>query len=298
VYARLSYVVVALALVAVSGGCLGSDGFSRVNTKESVLLVDELRGTFVGVALGDSRAEVRRRLGSAACREDGLITPVGTDPTDVGGLYVGEYRARKPGGPYKGCVMRYRGVVFVVDVPDGVVSMGTTDPRARTRRGVRIGDSADVVRQRYPGAECQGRDGGFWAEDAMNGGLQASEGDRQGQLRAHEASLRARPGRRARDEHLAGRSLMGSHPAPSATMTSDLEAWLWAKTTSPGASDHRAQRAAPGKGGSPGNTVATAGRARKGIPQRDAGRGLQAQRGNASRLAVGHGDLTGLRLRA
>jgi len=173
VYARLHCVVVALALVGVSGGCRGSEAASQVNMKGSVLLADELRGTFVGVALGDSRAEVRRRLGSAACRDDGLITPVGTDPMDVGGLYVGEYRPRKPDGPYKGCVMRYRGVVFVVDIPDGVVSMGTTDPRAQTRRGVRIGDSADVVRQRYPGAECQGRETAgfwFWEEEAVPGG--------------------------------------------------------------------------------------------------------------------------------
>jgi hypothetical protein len=61
-------------------------------------------------------------------------------------------------------------------VPDGVMSIGTTDPRARTRRGVRIGDSADAVKRRYPGAQCQAGDGGLFVEEALSGGCLLPKG--------------------------------------------------------------------------------------------------------------------------
>ncbi len=170
-YASTLYVAAALGLAVANVGCSGfSAPVSRVDKKGPVLLVDETRGSFAGVTLGDHRRQVRQRFGPSPCRAEGLLAPLGADAVEVGGRYGGDYRPRDPNGPYKSCVLRYRGVVFWLDVPDGLISMGTTDPRARTRSGVRIGDSADAVKRRYPGAQCQGRDGGFWDEDAEPGG--------------------------------------------------------------------------------------------------------------------------------
>jgi hypothetical protein len=56
--------------------------------------------------------------------------------------------------------MRYPRLAVTVFLPDGAVTLVTTDPRARTRRGVGIGDSADLVKERYPGTECRDSQGG------------------------------------------------------------------------------------------------------------------------------------------
>ncbi len=159
-------VVVALAVCAgvLAAGCAGGgavdENGSWGSRSKDALLVAEASGTFRGLRLGDSRAQVQRRIGPARCPDGALIAPIGEDYDDIGIPNLADYQPRDKDGPYEQCVMRYRRLVVTVFLPDGAISLGTTDPQAHTRRGVGIGDSTDLVKERYPGAECQDFQGG------------------------------------------------------------------------------------------------------------------------------------------
>ncbi len=159
--------IVALAVcagglgAACAGGGAGEDGGTGDRRSQDALVVDETTGTFRGVRVGDSVEQVRRRIGPAPCTEEAPIAPLGEDYDDIGIPYRGgDYQPRDKDGPYETCEMRYRRLVVSVFLPDGAFTFVTTDPRARTRRGVGIGDSADLVKERYPGTECRDSQGG------------------------------------------------------------------------------------------------------------------------------------------
>jgi hypothetical protein len=149
-------VVLSCCAVVVAPGCGGAEADpARDAAPERTLLVDEARGTFSGLVLGDSPARVRAAGGPRRCVEGVPTVPAGEDPNEAGGRFVSGYRPRRPDGPYRQCVMRNRHVALTVFVGDGVRSLTTTDARARTRGGVGVGDSAGLVAQRYPGARCE-----------------------------------------------------------------------------------------------------------------------------------------------
>ncbi len=124
---------------------------------QGVLMVDEARGTVGGVRLGDSPDRVRELAGAGRCVEGDVALPLGEDDVEIGGPYSGEgYRERDPEGASTVCAMRYPRLAVTVFVPDGAISVVTSDPRARTRGGVGVRDSAEAVEERYPGARCAG----------------------------------------------------------------------------------------------------------------------------------------------
>ncbi len=160
----------ALAAGACGGGDAAGEGGTGDRGSQDTVIVDEARGAVGVLRLGDARAQVRRRVGPARCTEGGLIAPLGQDDTGI--PYSGaNYQPRDTDGPYKQCGMRYPRLAVTVFLPDGAVTLVTTDPRARTRRGVGIGDSADLVKERYPGTECRDSEGGSILER-----LRGSEG--------------------------------------------------------------------------------------------------------------------------
>jgi hypothetical protein len=115
--------------------------------------LDETSGSFRGVRLGDSDAEVRRKLGEPERNNASTgIAPVGSDVDD---LEVPPVINPPPGtGPVGDHTYRYRGVTFLTTRRFGVYAFLVTAP-ASTRRGVRIGDSLASVRERYPGIRCK-----------------------------------------------------------------------------------------------------------------------------------------------
>lgn len=153
--------VIACAVWAggLASGCAGgnqADSGTGNRRGQEALIVDEARGTFRGLHFGDSRSQIRRRIAPARCSEEGVLIPLEEDVYEVGGRYTGEYQPRSSDGPDRQCVMRYARLAVEVSLSDGAFLFMTTDARARTRRGVGIGDSADLVMRRYPGAMCQG----------------------------------------------------------------------------------------------------------------------------------------------
>lgn len=158
--------VAALALIAGSGwGCGGSAGPdppARGGPAGTPVpgerVVDETRGTYRGVRFGDRRREVGRRFGARPCSEGGQIAPVGLNVFLTGGPPFNVYRSRSR-RPDLACIYRYRELALKVDRVDGVIKFVVTDARARTARGIRVGDSADLVQDRYPGAACSAQRG-------------------------------------------------------------------------------------------------------------------------------------------
>jgi len=108
--------------------------------------IDEVRGTYRGVGIGDTTAVVRRVFGEQ--RLSGLdepISPRKEDFVDIGGPTV-----IKLSCPTK---LRYEHVSFFVC--DGrVYGFIVAQSGARTRRGVTIGDEHPKVRARYPQLTC------------------------------------------------------------------------------------------------------------------------------------------------
>jgi len=146
---RLAASALLLTLAAV--GC-GGEGAGADPSRQ--LRLDEGRGTFDGVRLGDSQRQVRQRLGSTPCADGVQVAPRGKSFNEIGGPEPIGYRTRGRGA-FDQCVMRYAESVFTVVAQEGVTAIITIDPRARTRRGIGVGDTAELVKQRYRQARCQ-----------------------------------------------------------------------------------------------------------------------------------------------
>jgi len=152
-------VALALALVGGASACDGDVGDGRGDAGERSsrpMVIDVDRGTFGGFRLGGSPERARRRFGAARCAGSAIV-PLGQTSSEVGGPdSMGYYDARYAGKAHRGCTLRYRGFAFDVSTmpPAGVWAIVVTDERARTTRGVRVGDSTEDVKQRYPEARC------------------------------------------------------------------------------------------------------------------------------------------------
>ena len=125
----------------------------RDHVPEHALTVDTRAGSFHGLRLRDSEADVRARFGAAKCSNRSRGEPLGEDYYDIGGpTYFREPRGTGPGPA--ACHMRYKRLVVFL-FPGGVHGFVTTDPRAQTEHGVGPGDPQALVRQRYPNARCE-----------------------------------------------------------------------------------------------------------------------------------------------
>ena len=114
--------------------------------------IDERRGTYRGVGIGHSRAQMWRvfgRLRPAGPNEP--LTPTGSDYLRYRGpwtfdLTPGSARAQERD-------YRYRDVSFFF-VEKTIRGFQVTRPGAQTRRGVTIGDPLAKARQLYPALRC------------------------------------------------------------------------------------------------------------------------------------------------
>ncbi len=156
---RLARLILCLLVASLFAGCSHVAGEQA--QAGSPIVLDVKRGTYRGVQAGDSRREVRRRLGRTRCA-DSSITPLGEDYYEIGGPSTSNYRNPAHDKlPFEPCILRYRSVSVTADPRDGVWLIITTHPRAQTDRGMGVGDSADLVKQRYPRADCRPADNSF-----------------------------------------------------------------------------------------------------------------------------------------
>ncbi|HEX2087568.1 MAG TPA: hypothetical protein VHF89_17925 [Solirubrobacteraceae bacterium] len=133
----------AIAAVLAAAGCGGDE-------PERTYVLDEVRGSFRGVTLGDREREVIGRFGPDQGEPAGPVRPLG----DGGDLAPGTF-ASTPGPPRpddRTAALRYPGMSFVTNDRRVYVVMSTLEG-TETTRGVRIGDDLDAARERYP-LEC------------------------------------------------------------------------------------------------------------------------------------------------
>jgi hypothetical protein len=108
------------------------------------LRIDEIRGSYAGVTMGDDRDAVVDRLGEPGGTEG--FVPLDEEFGDVGGPPA--VRVWPPDDRGEQAVLRYDGVAFLVG-SRGVYAFVVTDDGARTRRGVAVGDPLARARSRY-----------------------------------------------------------------------------------------------------------------------------------------------------
>ena len=152
-----------IGLVAILGGSLY---FLLRDTDEaepaplSARVIDEVRGTYRGVGIGDSGAEVRRVFGPRSHAGDGPLTPLGAGSfAEVGGAMVIR-GPRLMGNPE---LLRYQDVSFLL-MDDRVFALMITDLGAATRQGVAIGNNLDAADGRYDDLNCEEAEIGDFGE--------------------------------------------------------------------------------------------------------------------------------------
>ena len=149
-----------LLLGAVASGC-GEGGAGNAARDRATLTIDERGGTFRGVGLASSRAEIEQEFGEPEpySRTHGVV-PVGQDfyelglPDRIRPPGRGETRRELARG-----VLRYSDASFQTTAEDGAYAFSVV-ARVRTPSGVAIGDPLREVRRRYPRFRCGVRNRG------------------------------------------------------------------------------------------------------------------------------------------
>jgi hypothetical protein len=143
-------------------GCswLGND---PVATGPKVRSIDEDAGSYMGVALGDTRSDVHHAFGKPAETSDPAF-PLGSEFDDGGPLMQ---RYAPLGYSKRPSLDRWEDASFLsTSLPSGVWTIVVDDPRAATQRAVAIGDPLSTARARYPGLRCEKeRDAGEYGTD-------------------------------------------------------------------------------------------------------------------------------------
>jgi len=143
----LQIAVIAVAVVAGAGcGWIGS-GDSAGPRQRSI---DELAGSYKGVALGDPKSTAIRVFGKPESTESPSV-PIGMNFTDGGPLIQ-----KNPTGYHrKPDLLRYEDVALLsTPTPAGIHSIVISDPRAATQKGVGIGDPLSAAKRAYPTLRC------------------------------------------------------------------------------------------------------------------------------------------------
>jgi hypothetical protein len=144
--------IVLPAIVAGSLYFLLRDNGQSEPAPRSEWVIDEVRGTYRGVGIGDSPAEVRRVFGvrEYADLNEGMM-PIGADFADDGGPMVVDF-PEKPAGD-RHALLRYSDASFLFF--DGkVFAVVVTHEGAATARGVAIGHDIGSVEDRYRTVTC------------------------------------------------------------------------------------------------------------------------------------------------
>jgi hypothetical protein len=149
-YSRIAGLTSAGALLAISlGGCQllgGGDG-------PQVRSINELDGSYRGVALGDPPQAALQALGKPDERESSTTPamPIGSIFSDGGPLS----QPNPPGYDLKPSLLRYQDVAFVYTPTQyGIHSIVIDDPHAATQKGVGIGDPLSHAPAAYPNLRC------------------------------------------------------------------------------------------------------------------------------------------------
>jgi hypothetical protein len=127
-------------------------------------MLDERRGAYLGVAIGDPESEVRRRFGKPrrAGPDECDICPTASPAGDE--LGAPTFIDSPPGPPGSTHELRYREVVFLAS-GGRVFGMLVADRRAATRRDVGIGDRLERAGDRYGEVDCgTGNEGSEYPE--------------------------------------------------------------------------------------------------------------------------------------
>jgi hypothetical protein len=152
-----------IALAAIVAGVVYSvtgDNDKGQPAPLSERVIHELRGTYRGVGIGDSGAEVRRVFGPRSDAGDGPLTPLDAGSfTEVGGAMVIR-NPRLMGDPE---LLRYRDVSFLL-MDDKVFALMITDSGAATQEGLAIGHDLDAAGERYEGLNCEDAEVGDFGE--------------------------------------------------------------------------------------------------------------------------------------
>jgi len=151
-----------LPLAVLGAGCAWMSHGGGSSTGPRQRSIDELAGSYKGVALGHPKSAAIRAFGKPA-ETSGPSTPLGSDFYDGGPLI----QRNPPGYDDKPDLLRYENVAFLsTPTPSGIHSIVIDDPRAATQKGVGIGDPLAAAGKAYPSLRCQPeRDRGEYAPD-------------------------------------------------------------------------------------------------------------------------------------
>ena len=105
--------------------------------------IDEHAGSYRSVEMGATAEDVRRAFGEPGDGEG--FFPLGESYGEIGGAPVANYPRDWRGPP---TVLRYEGVAFLVG-PEGMFAFVVTEPGARTRRAVAVGDALSKAVRTY-----------------------------------------------------------------------------------------------------------------------------------------------------
>jgi hypothetical protein len=140
----------ALLPLAVLGAGCASMSHAGGTTGPRQRSIDELAGSYKGVALGDPQREAIRVFGPPV-DTDNPAYPIGISYSDGGPTS----QKNPPGYHGKPDLLRYDEVSFLsTPTPAGIHSIVIADPRAATQRGVGIGDPLSRAKHAYPTLRC------------------------------------------------------------------------------------------------------------------------------------------------
>lgn len=143
---RHAGVLVILAAAALAG-CTSIGGGQSAGPRQHS--IDELAGSYRGVALGDPRSVAIDVFGQPVSTKD-PASPIGIDFSDGGPIS----QKNPPGYIRRPDLLRYDDVSVLSTPPDGIHSIVVSDPRAATRKGVGIGDALAEAKRLYPTLHC------------------------------------------------------------------------------------------------------------------------------------------------
>ena len=141
-------------MVGVAVYLAASDGIDEP-APQSARVIDEMRGTYRGVGIGDSAAEVRAVLGPREFADGSeSMSPLGAGNfAEVGGAMAIRYPGI-PSTPRDPELLRYQQVSFLL-LDDKVFALMITDDGAATSRGLAISGDLNDADELYERLNCE-----------------------------------------------------------------------------------------------------------------------------------------------